>query len=178
MTLDIEALELRRGSHSSPDEGMCVMEAVSYVAGEEFSDSPKCACPVISAFMRSLNDSSKYKQRQQLKPYILRLVDTNKGEEVAERRLMLCVDWLIREYTPAWLDLANLSDEANSLRSLAPVLTPEAIVQAIPAITAAKEKSAAVRVAAWAAASAILKPPSEKLRTSSFDLLDRMLAVE
>jgi len=31
---------------------MCVMEAISYIAGEPRSDEPACACPVISAFLR------------------------------------------------------------------------------------------------------------------------------
>ena len=48
---------LGKGSHSPTDGEMCVMEAVAYVAGEPWSDAPKCACPVITAFLVSWNDS-------------------------------------------------------------------------------------------------------------------------
>ncbi len=53
----VEALALSSGSHTDFERGMCVMEAVSYVAGEPWSDAPQCACPVITAFMVSWNDS-------------------------------------------------------------------------------------------------------------------------
>ena len=46
--------ELRRGAHDDPaDMQFCALEAVAYVAGEPWSDHPKCACPVLGAFMRS-----------------------------------------------------------------------------------------------------------------------------
>ena len=48
---------LGAGAHSGPDDGMCVMEAVSYIAGEPWSDAPQCACPVITAFLVSWNDA-------------------------------------------------------------------------------------------------------------------------
>lgn len=52
----IANLSLKSGSHKAPNNGLvdaCVMEAVAYVAGEKWSDHPGCACPVISAFLRS-----------------------------------------------------------------------------------------------------------------------------
>ena len=42
-----EVATLSSGGHGGIDEGMCVMEAVAYVAGEPWSDAPACACPVI-----------------------------------------------------------------------------------------------------------------------------------
>ena len=51
----LAGLSLKSGAHS-PDSTFCVMEAVAFVAGEEWSDHPVCACPVISAFMRAWND--------------------------------------------------------------------------------------------------------------------------
>lgn len=50
-------LVLKHGSHRSLEEGACVMEAVSYLAGEPWSDRPECVCPVIGQFLRSWNDS-------------------------------------------------------------------------------------------------------------------------
>ena len=66
--------ELHKGSHSPPNGEFeaCVMEAVSYVAGEPWSDAPKCACPVITAFMISWNDGlqSDAERTRLLKPLI------------------------------------------------------------------------------------------------------------
>ncbi len=36
-TFDLDALVLAEGAHDNPDDGMCVMEAVAYIAGEPFS---------------------------------------------------------------------------------------------------------------------------------------------
>jgi hypothetical protein len=45
-TIDFSALaaiSLLEGSHTSAEDGMCVMEAVAYVAGEPFSDHPRAS---------------------------------------------------------------------------------------------------------------------------------------
>src|SRR3954468_19963008 len=49
-------VRLCRGAHRSPADGVCVMELVSMLAGERFSDAPRTACPVIGAFLRAYND--------------------------------------------------------------------------------------------------------------------------
>ena len=49
-------LPLKSGGHKNFKDGMCVMEAVAFVAGEPWSDSPECASPVIAAFLRQYND--------------------------------------------------------------------------------------------------------------------------
>ena len=46
----LDTLHLDKGSHRSFEEGMCLLEAVAWVAGETHSDRPKCASPVIAAF--------------------------------------------------------------------------------------------------------------------------------
>src|SRR5688500_16148045 len=56
MTLTLEEITLSAGAHKSPEQGMCLLEAVAYVAGEPFSDHPKCVSPVIAAFGRRWND--------------------------------------------------------------------------------------------------------------------------
>lgn len=53
---EVTARDIGHGAHFSLDDGLCVMEAVAYVAGEPWSDHPKCACPVLGAFMRAWND--------------------------------------------------------------------------------------------------------------------------
>src|SRR6185312_3074701 len=71
----VKALSL--GAHGNVKDGMCAMEAVAYVAREPWSDHPECACPVLSAFMRSWNDGLPDDERTSLLlPLIPRLVGT------------------------------------------------------------------------------------------------------
>ena len=89
----LETLKLKHGSHETPDDGMCVMEAVAYVAGEPFSDHPKCASRVLTRFCIRLNDRWSDEQRQKLKPFILRLAGTKASEEIERKRAYMCADW-------------------------------------------------------------------------------------
>lgn len=115
--LDFTTLRLSSGSHSNPDDGMCLLEAVSYVAGEAFTDRPKCVSKVLGTFGRALNDALGYSRRQELIPFISKLIGTA-GDGFDETRTYMALDWFIRTYTPTWLDLAGLSIEATALRSL------------------------------------------------------------
>jgi hypothetical protein len=136
----IEALSLLSGSHEDFEDGMCVMEAVAYVAGEPWSDSPTCACPVISAFLRAWNDSlsSDAERDRLLKPLIPQLIDTRSTKTVEEKRSYLVLDWLVRVYTPKWLDLVPaLAPHALALRNL------EDIADMAGAVVAGKRTRAA-----------------------------------
>ena len=148
--LELEALTLERGSHE-PGEAMCVMEAVAFMAGEEWTDAPACACPVISAFLRNWNDSLPHDERQQLKKYIPKLIGTNGGDELAERRAWMATDWLVRDHTPAWLDLAGLKEQAQTLRALPELVSAETAAAIQPSLEAVRKDAAAARAAAWAA---------------------------
>ena len=171
----IEALPLAHGSHGSINEGLCVMEAVAYIAGEPWTDSPACACPVIAAFLRSWNDGLPDDKRQELKQYIPMLVGTRGDDKLAERRSLMAADWLVRTHTPAWLRLAGLNAQADALAGL-PEITSMAQVPSIkPAIEAARTDAAAARAAAWDAAGAKLKPTQDELYKSAHILVRRML---
>ena len=144
---------LRDGSHRENDEGLaCVMEAVAYVAGEPWSDKPQCACPVISAFLRCWNDDvpDDATRTRLLGPFVERLVRSKSTPEVALQRSYLALDWLVRVYTPAWLEVAGLRDHAGLCRQLAELHSEAACEAATPTIKGA----AAASAAAWAAASA------------------------
>ena len=144
----IQGLSLKSGAHS-PDSTFCVMEAVAFVAGEKWSDSPVCACPVISAFLRSWNDalSSDAERDRLLKPLIPKIVNT-KDAKLERRRSLMAADWLVRVHTPAWLRLAGLTSQAESLEQL-PEITSVAQIPSIKGPIEAVRKDAD---AAWAAA--------------------------
>lgn len=51
-----QTIRLSAGRHEGPQDGACVMELASMLAGTGFSDRPAGACPVLAAFLRGYND--------------------------------------------------------------------------------------------------------------------------
>ena len=92
------------------------MEAVAYFAKEPHSDHPKCACPVLTSFMITLNDRMADSERQLLKPYIHKLIGTRDGN--AQKRADILAWASIVEFTPHSLKLIGLNNEANALINL------------------------------------------------------------
>jgi hypothetical protein len=86
-------VRLTAGGHSSPREGVCVVELASLIAGEEFSDRPHCVCPVIGAFLRGWNDRAPYAERQRLGPYAERIVGSRGDPRVTRERRDICLRW-------------------------------------------------------------------------------------
>src|SRR5690349_1288610 len=119
------------------------MEAVSYVAGEPWSDRPECASPVITSFLVSWNDSLSDDDRQMLKPYIPRLVGTRTSKQDEETRAWMLTDWLARECAPAWLRLAGLTGQAEALEALAPLTSAASARKAQPTLKSAQKDAAA-----------------------------------
>lgn len=203
--LELDTLTLAAGSHAHTQDAMCVMEAVAYVAGEPWSDHPQCVSPVIASFLRRWNDDLNDADRQMLKPFVARLPGTNTGSADDETRAWLVTDWMVREYLPAWLDAANLKDQADAVRSLSPVTAVDAWEAARKTVSVAGEKSAAAWAAAWDAArdaaraaawdaawdaaraaaraaardaaNKALRPTVEGIQQSALNLIDRMIAV-
>jgi len=152
MTMDLSTVSFGVGEHPrtdapTGDRDLCIMETVAYMAGEPWSDSPACASPVVSAFLRSWNDALSDADRDRLLPaavWVPRLVGSRGDPETEERRAYLALDWLIRAHTSAWLDLVPASaPHAAALRAL-----PE-----IVDLTTAGQAGDMVR-AAWTAARA------------------------
>ena len=183
----LEALTLDSGAHASFEQGACIMEAAAWVAGETFSDHPKCVCPVIGAFLRAWNDGVDNDFRQRLKPYIPLVIGT--ADSHSQERSWLAMDWMIREYLPTWLELAKITDIAAALRKSPPILGPTALGNVTGLLASASEQSAAAWAAAWdaawdAARAAVraavrdaLTPTVQRLQESAFGLLDRMIAL-
>jgi hypothetical protein len=143
---------LSHGSHATPQQGRCAMEWVSYIAGEPHSDTPACVSPVLRGFGISLNDNWDDEQRQKLRPYLARCIGTA-GDGRDEERGWLAMDWLIRVFTPRFLDLVpELHEHAARLRALSPVMASVALDDAMIVLGDARQASAAAWDAAWAAA--------------------------
>jgi hypothetical protein len=148
----LDNITLDKGAHDSPENGVCALEAVAYVAGEPFTDHPACASPVLGAFLRSWNDSLNDQDRQMLKPLIPRLVGTNTCEKDEETRAWMATDWLARECAPAFLRLAGLTVQAEALEGLAALDGKRRADEAMPVLRSAQKDAAAAWDAARAAA--------------------------
>jgi hypothetical protein len=78
---------LDKGSHGANDGKACIMEYVSVLAGEKFSDAPACTHPVLAHLSRRTFDSmSDDNQRHNLVPYIGRLFGTTPPDDMVERK--------------------------------------------------------------------------------------------
>ncbi|MGH8032936.1 MAG: hypothetical protein ACREO8_11385 [Luteimonas sp.] len=149
----VQAMELKAGRHRSLEQGACLMEAVSYVAGERWSDHPECACPVISTFLRSWNDGLPNHERTKLlRDLIPLIIGTRSTPEVEQRRATMAADWLIRTNTPAWLRLAGLTAQADALAGLPEITDFAQCPSLMPTLNAARMDADAARVASQAAA--------------------------
>src|SRR5690606_30825303 len=80
---------LSAGAHDDPSEGACVMEYVSLLAGEDFSDYPVCTHPVLASAARVVNDYLPDSERYLLVPLIGRLFGTaDTRESELDRRVL------------------------------------------------------------------------------------------
>jgi pyruvate/2-oxoglutarate dehydrogenase complex dihydrolipoamide acyltransferase (E2) component len=153
MTYDLKTFQFGKGSHPSREKGMCVMEAVAYLAGEAHSDAPKCACPVITRLAIWVNDSCSDALRNELlRDLPWRIVGTKANQETEQQRAYMAADWAVRFVCPVLLDRAGLTKEAMALREHAPVCDKASAADAADAARAAAR--AAANAAADAAANA------------------------
>ncbi len=169
--LEAGEIKLDRNSHGSFEDGHCAMEVVAWLAELGHTDAPSCSSGVLRTYTISLNDRWNNEQRQKLAPYLPRMVGTA-GDDQDEARSYLALDWIIRTFTPTWLDLAGLTDNATALRGLDPITNLDTARAAAEHVYAAQT---AARDAAWAAARDALAPTVETLQASALDLLDRMI---
>jgi hypothetical protein len=166
---NFDALLLKHGAHGSAFAGeCCLVEAANrltvckvelrekYGAAETFTDDHPSISRVIRSFSIAFNDGIKDDQRRTdlLKPYAVKILGTKTNAADEETRAWMATDWLVRVHTPAWLDLAGLSEHAASLRSLAPLTSSEIALAAQQTIRNAADASYAAGAAAGDAARA------------------------
>ena len=148
-------ITLTAGSHRTRDEGLCLMEAVAFLAGEKHTDQPKCVSPVLAAMWRGLNDCLPTPRRQELLALIPSLPGTaDDGHD--EARSYMALDWLIRTWLPTWLDLVPACrEDAARVRDLGRIVDQVSAERAGPVVREAGKTSAAAWAAAGAAAGAV-----------------------
>jgi hypothetical protein len=89
-----QTIKLGKGKHRSPDEGACVMELASMLAGEPFSDHPVSVCPVIGSLLRAYNDSIDSERRQDLYAYAAKVVGSRATGHVQNARAARVKAWV------------------------------------------------------------------------------------
>jgi hypothetical protein len=75
------------------------MELASMLAGEPFSDRPRCVDPVIAGFLRTYNDGIDDRRRQDLYPLAAEVVGTRAVSSVQAERARLCLRWAAERYS-------------------------------------------------------------------------------
>ncbi|MCI1260852.1 MAG: hypothetical protein LKG20_00985 [Tetrasphaera jenkinsii] len=160
---------LGRGKHSSPRRGACFMEFASYLAGERWSDRPRCTHPLLAQLARLVNDGVDDEHRAQLVPLIPDVVGLNPPGVQTELRIVV-------RAALAALPVAN-QERQNALAYGLAMLDP-LLSQLPPAEAAAyrgriNEEYAAVPAARrWGAERARRSQLDEKtLRDKSFPVL-------
>lgn len=138
-------ITLSSGAHASPEDGMCLMEAVAFLAGEQHSDRPQCVSPMLGSLGRNLNDHLSDDRRQSLVALIPSLLGTT-GDGHDEARLYMALDWLIHTWLPTWLDLVpECWEDAARVRDLDRVVDRASTHCARVAVQTAEENADAVR---------------------------------
>jgi len=101
--INLYSITLSRGPHRDRTDGVCLMEAVAWMAGEPHTDQPACVDPALAAFGRVLNDRLRDDERQHLLPLIPLLVGTARSRALSVRRAYHLVDRHVRHVLPALL---------------------------------------------------------------------------
>lgn len=146
-------ITLARGNHPAPPDDCgnpqrCLFEWYNWLTRATHTAARP---PVLHTFGMRLNDILPDDRRQELVRFLPNGEDRLAGTEhdgKDETRGYIALDWLIRTYTPTWLDLAGLTAEAGALRDLRRISDLAAARAAGPVVRDARSKANA----AWAAA--------------------------
>ena len=140
------SFELQPGFHGAPEDGLCVLEAVAWMAGLPHSDQPACVCEVLATLLRSTNDHMPHFQRQRLIPFLPRLIDT-RNPALANPRATALAWRAVTVFAPIPLAAAGLLEPAAALSQISR--------RDLAAAAAAVDRVARqVNAAAWAEAKA------------------------
>jgi hypothetical protein len=82
---------LSAGKHRSPRSGGCFMEMASFLAGEPWSDHPRCTDPALAELGRCVNDVMPDSQRSRLSPMIPSVIGVAGRTDTERTRLAALV---------------------------------------------------------------------------------------
>ncbi len=94
MPATYQTVRLAPGRHVHPNDGVCVMELASMLAGEPLSDHPLTVSPALAALLRGYNDGLDAERRQELKRYAADALGTAHGRAAERERRRRVRRWL------------------------------------------------------------------------------------
>jgi hypothetical protein len=166
-----QTIRLAKGKHQSAEQGACVMELASMLAGEPFTDHPQSVSAPIASFLRRYNDLLDDRRRQDLYPYAAKVVGTARGTQVElarVRRLMAWAEemWATRRW-PLRCRLGGL--RRGKARINHPELAGSYAVRALPRLSNATHAAALALVDELIAMGSAKPSEPEPLRPSTID---------
>ncbi len=81
--------QLSRGKHRNARRGACFMEMASYLAGERWTDHPKCTHPLVASVARLVNDNTSDHGRARLVALIPSVVGLTSDDPRVDARIAL-----------------------------------------------------------------------------------------
>lgn len=122
-------VELVKGAGDPRTGKLCVMSFVVYLAGEGHSDRPATASPLIRELAVRINDAMPITMRQELKPFVPRIIGTNDGRDgeraallrnVTEKEILprICADFLARGCLRGWRRTTEFRELSSRLFDL------------------------------------------------------------
>src|SRR6185437_682826 len=179
MTLEINGgrnvkyLKLAAGAHG-PDGGEgCLMEMVSFLAGEKWSDHPDCSSPVLGNYGRALNDRLPDSLRLQLTSYIPRLIGTRASKEIELQRAFIATDYAVRVFAPKALRARGRVVDAVRLEDLEAIVDVRTAQAGRASAAAAYDASDASAAAAYDASDA--SAAWKEILPLALEALDKMI---
>jgi hypothetical protein len=157
-----QTIKLGKGKHSSPEDGACVMELASMLAGEQFSDHPQSVCPAIGSFLRAYNDSIDDRRRQDLYAYAAKVVGSRGSIAVERARADRLGDWAAELAPRHWKRLLP-----ERLRAIASQRRPPAEAAGTHAVHAIRKHSDETHTAVLALIDELLAMGSRRERPSA-----------
>lgn len=89
------------GKHNDPRDGACLMEYVSVLAGERFTDRPSCADDLLAHLARMVNDATSAPARSTLTRLAVDIVGTGGTSAVRHEEMVRACFAMLREQRAA-----------------------------------------------------------------------------
>lgn len=96
----LSEIPLAQGNHTLIEEGMCIMEAIAFIAGEEHSDHPSCVDPDLTEVFIAVNDElENSKEREFLKDLVPVIIGTkNPTIKIALARQIYTKNFIVEHF--------------------------------------------------------------------------------
>jgi hypothetical protein len=147
---------LAAGAHVAPEDGACLMEYVSVLAGTTFSDHPRCTDPTLAELARLVNDAHTDEGRDGLLSFAATLARTPATDAAGTAALVLDVLGAASTATP---HPARLQRYVRGARRRLRLVTGDGLLAELARRTDGAHRRGPGRRRLEAAVSAVCTPP-------------------